>query len=61
MLHKVNALMKTEVKMNKAERGSQQWQLLFQIAGYGDYIIGKGGVNTMFEPIPYTVLLRWHA
>lgn len=51
MEYKVLTLIKAEAKMSQKERGCQQWQLLFQIKGFGDYLVGKGGVNTMF----YTV------
>ncbi len=50
MRQKIVALIKIEAKMCMAERKSQQWQLLFQI-GSVQYVIGKGGANTMF----YTV------
>ena len=51
MEYKVLTLIKAEAKMNQKERGCQQWQLFFQIKGFGDYLVGKGGINTMF----YTV------
>lgn len=51
MRSKVFSLLKAEEKLSVNERKNQQWQLLFQITGFGDYVVGKGGVNTMF----YTV------
>jgi hypothetical protein len=48
---KVVALLRIESKMGLAERGAQQWQLLVQLNGDECYVVGKGGVNTMF----YTV------
>lgn len=48
MRAKVVGLLKVEVKMSIKERKNQQWQLLYQIKGFGDYIVGKGGANTMF-------------
>lgn len=50
MLSKVKALLKVEAGHNATERSAQQWQLLFDVDGV-QFIIGKGGVNTMF----YTV------
>lgn len=47
MRAKTLALLKVEAKMSQSERQCQQWQLLFQI-GKSNYIIGKGGINTMF-------------
>lgn len=51
MRHKVFTLLKTESKLSLLERKNQQWQLLFQIKGYGSYVLGKGGINTMFYTI----------
>jgi len=51
MKQKVFRLLEAEAKMNVAERRAQQWQLLFQIDGHGQYIVGKGGVNTMFYKV----------
>lgn len=48
MRAKVVGCLKIEAKMTIKEREQQQWQLLFQIKGHGDYIVGKGGANTMF-------------
>ncbi len=48
---KVNSLLMAEAKLSKAERECQQWQLLFQIKGLGQVIVGKGGVNTTFYTI----------
>lgn len=47
MRTKVRLLLNAEAKMTAEERKAQQWQLLFQIRGT-QYVIGKGGVNTMF-------------
>lgn len=51
MKQKVFQLLQAESKLTTQERSCNQWQLLFQIKGCGDIIVGKGGVNTMF----YTV------
>ena len=48
---KVNALLLAEAKLSASERERQQWQLLFQIKGMGNVIVGKGGVNTCFYVI----------
>lgn len=48
MRAKVVGLLRVEAKMSIKERENQQWQLLYQIKGFGDYIVGKGGANTMF-------------
>lgn len=48
MRSKVVGLIRVEDRMTIKERKCQQWQILFQIKGFGDYIVGKGGANTMF-------------
>lgn len=50
MLSKVRALLKIELPHNAEDRKLQQWQLLFTIDGI-QYVVGKGGVNTMFYQI----------
>lgn len=47
MRTKVKGLLTVEASMSKEERQAQQWQLLFTIDGT-QYLVGKGGVNTMF-------------
>ncbi len=47
MRTKVKLLLNAEMKMTADERKAQQWQLLFTIRGT-QYVVGKGGVNTMF-------------
>lgn len=48
MKAKVMALLKEEARLSAKERQSQQWQLLLQIENVGQFIVGKGGINTMF-------------
>ena len=48
---KVQQLLAIEFKMTQAERQCQQWQLLFQIKGMGQVVVGKGGINTMFYQV----------
>ena len=50
MLAKVKALLRIETAHNKEERSAQQWQLFFEIDGI-QFIVGKGGVNTMFYSV----------
>lgn len=48
MRQKVVGLIRVEGKLTVKERECQQWQLLFDIKGWGSYIVGKAGANTMF-------------
>lgn len=48
MRQKVVGLVRVEAKLSIKERECQQWQLLFDIKGWGSYIVGKAGANTMF-------------
>jgi hypothetical protein len=50
MRTKVKGLLTVEASMSKEDRQAQQWQLLFTIDNT-QYLVGKGGINTMF----YTV------
>lgn len=50
MLAKVKALIRVEIEHTAKDRALQQWQLLFTIDDV-QYIVGKGGVNTMFYQI----------
>lgn len=48
MRQKVVGLLKVEAKLSIKERECQQWQLLFDVKGWGSYVVGKAGANTMF-------------
>lgn len=47
LLTKVKALLKEDDHLTKAQCEQMQWQLLVKIADY-QFVIGKGGVNTIF-------------
>ena len=51
MLAKVRYLLKVESDHDVETRKQQQWQLLFTVEDGVQYIIGKGGVNTMFYQV----------
>jgi hypothetical protein len=51
MLSKVRYLLKVESDHDADTRKQQQWQLLFTVDEGVQYVIGKGGVNTMFYQI----------
>ena len=51
MLSKVRYLLKVESDHDMETRKQQQWQLLFTVDEGIQYIIGKGGVNTMFYQV----------
>lgn len=50
LLAKVKALLSVESTHDKELRAAQQWQLFAKIDGV-QFIVGKGGVNTMFYSV----------
>lgn len=47
LLAKVKVLLKEDDQLTKAQCEQMQWQLLVKVADY-QFVVGKGGVNTIF-------------